>query len=98
MIWILPLVFSLYCLLIIYLSFGFVLQNDFKKVITEKRTCFSIIIPFRNEADNLPKLLDSIEKLNYSSNLFEIIFIDDDSTDNSYHIVQYFKEKYSNVF
>lgn len=97
MIWIFPFVFTLYCLLIIYLSIGFILQNDFKKVITEKRTCFSIIIPFRNEADNLPRLLDSIRKLNYSSNLFEIIFIDDDSTDNSFQIIQGFKKKYSNV-
>ncbi|MDI9309018.1 MAG: glycosyltransferase [Limnohabitans sp.] len=44
-------------------------------------TTFTIIIPFRNETENLPKLLASIEKLEYPTNLFEVILVDDDSTD-----------------
>ena len=39
------------------------------------KTKFSIIIPFRNEADNLPDLLDSIHALNYPKSQFEIIFV-----------------------
>ncbi len=49
-------------------------------------TSFSIIIPFRNEAENLPDLLKSIAKLNYPRELFEIIAIDDGSIDDSVKI------------
>jgi glycosyltransferase involved in cell wall biosynthesis len=41
--------------------------------------CFTIVVPFRNEAENLPKLLQSIEKVNYPSNQFEVILVDDES-------------------
>src|SRR5690554_2998749 len=47
------------------------------------KTRFSVVVPFRDEAKNLPLLLQTIEKLNYPSEMFEIIFVDDDSTDNS---------------
>jgi cellulose synthase/poly-beta-1,6-N-acetylglucosamine synthase-like glycosyltransferase len=46
-------------------------------------TFFSIIIPFRDEAQNLPRLLDSFKNLNYPHELFELIFVDDFSTDES---------------
>lgn len=48
---------------------------------------FSVIIPFRNEAENLPELLKSISNLNYPSALFEIIFVNDASEDNSEEIL-----------
>ena len=38
-------------------------------------TKFSVIIPFRNEAERLPRLLDSVKKLDYPLHLFEVIFI-----------------------
>jgi glycosyltransferase involved in cell wall biosynthesis len=41
------------------------------------KTKFSIIIPFRNEAENLPILLESLSKLNYPMELFEVILVDD---------------------
>lgn len=46
----------------------------------------SLIIPFRNEAQNLPKLLDSISKLH--SKPKEIIFVNDHSEDNSLEILK----------
>ncbi len=56
---------------------------------------FSIIIPFRNEADNLPDLLQSIYNLDYQKKLFEILLIDDDSEDNSVEIINTFINKQS---
>ncbi len=44
---------------------------------------FSIVIALRNEADNLPNLLSSLSLLNYPNHLFEILFVDDGSTDSS---------------
>ena len=44
---------------------------------------FSIIIPFRNEVENLPSLIKSLEELNYPKHFFEIILVDDNSIDDS---------------
>jgi len=49
-----------------------------KKEFTPK-TSFTIVVPFRNEKENLPNLLHSISLLNYPKELVEIILVDDDS-------------------
>lgn len=48
---------------------------------------FSIIIPFRNEAENLPALLQSFQQLKYPPSHFELIFVNDASTDASEDII-----------
>lgn len=80
------------CYLIIIGAFvyGFNKVKDFKLEKLFPKTRFSIVIPFRNEASNLPELLQSLINLEYPKDLFEIIFIDDESTDNSIEIVNAF--------
>lgn len=51
------------------------------------RTTFSVVVVFRNEADNLETLLRSFQFLEYPRDRFELIFINDDSTDDSERIV-----------
>lgn len=68
-----------YVLVIGWLIYGFTKINAFEKTGLLPKTSFSIIVPFRNEAENLPFLLESISKLNYPSHLFEVILVDDDS-------------------
>tara|TARA_R110002096_G_scaffold431902_2_gene647765 strand:- start:4381 stop:5544 length:1164 start_codon:yes stop_codon:yes gene_type:complete len=68
--------------------FGFDKVEHFKLTNLSAKTKFSILIPFRNEAEHLPDLLKSIEALNYPKHLFEIIFIDDDSEDDSVSIIE----------
>lgn len=46
----------------------------------------SVIIPFRNEAENILKSIESIENQDYPRDKFEVIYIDDNSTDNSYEL------------
>jgi len=48
----------------------------------------SIIIPFRNEEENILKNLKSIEAQDYPEEKFEIIYIDDASTDSSLEILK----------
>jgi cellulose synthase/poly-beta-1,6-N-acetylglucosamine synthase-like glycosyltransferase len=43
------------------------------------KTSFTIVVPFRNEKENLPNLLHSISLLNYPRELVEVILVDDDS-------------------
>ena len=73
----------IYAALITQLAFGIMKMN--KQNTTESsspKTSFSIVVPFRNEANNLPQLLNSIEKLNYPTELFELILVDDESDDS----------------
>ncbi|MDY2585823.1 glycosyltransferase [Winogradskyella aquimaris] len=72
-----------YLCLIGSLVFGFDKVEEFKLKDLKPQTKFSIIVPFRNEAANLPELLDSFIKLNYPKTLFEVILVDDDSEDDS---------------
>lgn len=53
-----------------------------KTVISEAKIPMSIVVAFRNEEHNLPVLLSSIEKLNYPRNLYEVILVNDNSSDN----------------
>jgi cellulose synthase/poly-beta-1,6-N-acetylglucosamine synthase-like glycosyltransferase len=43
----------------------------------------SVIIPARNEQQNITRCLESIQKQTYPSSLFEVIVIDDHSTDDT---------------
>jgi glycosyltransferase involved in cell wall biosynthesis len=64
---------------IVYLIIGFTKIPNFTLSHKTPETSFTIVVPFRNEAENLPILLDAFSKLNYPKNLFEVILIDDDS-------------------
>jgi glycosyltransferase involved in cell wall biosynthesis len=56
-------------------SWNLMAQRQFQSYPTR----FTIIVPFRNEAANLPLLLDSISKLHYPKERFEVILVDDES-------------------
>ncbi len=73
--------------------YGFDKVNHFQLQDLPAKTKFSVVIPFRNEAENLPRLLASISKLNYPKSLFEIILVDDDSSDESVAIINKFISK-----
>ena len=56
-------------------------MKRFSKKEFSPKTSFSIVVPFRNEKDNLPNLLHSISLLHYPKELVEVILVDDDSDD-----------------
>lgn len=60
-------------------------------------TFFSIIIPARNEEENIANCLNSILKQNYPDNLYEIIVVDDYSNDDTAAIVNSFCSQYQNI-
>ena len=82
----------LFCILLFYIGFilqlifGFNKVKSFVKTNKTPTTAFTIIVPFRNEEKNLPKLLGSFSKLNYPHELIEIILVDDFSKDLSERI------------
>lgn len=77
----------MYLLLIAGFIYGFEKVKEFKLANLQSKTTFSVIIPFRNEAKNLPQLLDSIQSLKYPKHLFEVIFVNDFSGDDSVNII-----------
>ena len=70
-------------------------NNDVFPGATNKKntTKISIIIPARNEAQNITHCLQSILKQTYPADLFEIIVVDDHSTDNTVQVVQSFNNE-----
>lgn len=57
----------------------------------------SIIVPVYNVADYLPKCLDSLLAQNLPQDEYEIIVVNDGSTDNSGEIAQQYADKYANI-
>lgn len=78
---------SLYFFTLLILLIGFYKLPVFSSEKGANINHFSVIIPFRNEADHLPALLESIVKIKYPIEQFEILFVNDDSEDNSVAII-----------
>ena len=72
-------ILTVYVFSISLLIYGFTRIKKYQKTDFKPKTSFTIIVPFRNEEENLPKLLESFTKLNYPNNLFEVILVDDSS-------------------
>ena len=74
-------------ILVVYLSsigsliYGFSKVKKYHNTNLKPQTSFTIIVPFRNEAENLPNLLQSLSNINYPMDLFEVILVDDSSTE-----------------
>lgn len=55
----------------------------------------SVVVPLYNEEESLPELVQWIDRVAVSNNLsYEIILIDDGSTDNSWSVVEKLKTQY----
>jgi glycosyltransferase involved in cell wall biosynthesis len=80
---ILIIILAIYSLLILQLVFGFDKVKTFTVDEKTPKTAFTIIVPFRNEEKNLPRLLESFSNLDYPHELIEIIMVDDFSKDQS---------------
>ncbi|WP_158559133.1 glycosyltransferase family 2 protein [Deminuibacter soli] len=60
-------------------------------------TSFTVIIPARDEEDNIGNCLHTILQQQYPSHLFEIIVIDDHSTDNTPVIIEQLQQTHNNL-
>lgn len=91
------LILASYILLIGMLSIGVKNMEVFQPVEFEEIKAFSIVVAFRDECENLPALLESISKLNYPKAAFELILVNDFSSDTSVSIVQHFIENHPEI-
>ncbi|AWK04016.1 glycosyl transferase [Flavobacterium crocinum] len=74
-------ILTIYVVSISLLIYGFFKVKKHQKTDLKTQTSFTIIVPFRNEEENLPVLLESFSNLNYPKNLFEVILVDDNSNE-----------------
>jgi len=80
----------IYSILILYYKAGWQDIKSFSLNDQQPVSKISVIIAARNEEENIGKLLLSLEKQTYSRHLFEVIVVDDHSTDNTALIAQGF--------
>ena len=83
----------IYILLWMLFAIGYVLIKK-KKYNTPNNTGISVIIPFRNEEKRIQPLLESLSKQEKKDS-YELIFVDDNSEDNSHSIVSSWLKKYN---
>jgi cellulose synthase/poly-beta-1,6-N-acetylglucosamine synthase-like glycosyltransferase len=79
------LLYYLYFISIIYRGLGRLRRTDKKNNIPE---FISIVIPFRNESKNLPGNLKGLVAQNYPGDKYEIIYVNDSSTDDSVEVLK----------
>ncbi len=81
-------IFFFYSWLIIYYWLAWRSIPDFAAPTSLSQTKISVIIPARDEENNIGGLLQALEVQTYSPALFEIIVVDDHSTDATNGVVQ----------
>ena len=75
---------SIFILFLIASSKLITVKNGFNKCVnTSDIVNISVIISVRNEENEIKKLVDRLNNLIYPKNNFEIIIIDDNSTDST---------------
>tara|TARA_B100000929_G_scaffold290993_1_gene287109 strand:+ start:4135 stop:5277 length:1143 start_codon:yes stop_codon:yes gene_type:complete len=80
--------------LIISFIYGWNTIPEFRLQGISSKSTFSIIIPYRNEAENLPDLFKSLTKLNYPPSKFEILLVNDASKDDSKKLAESFQHDF----
>lgn len=73
----------LYILIIAIYTFGWYKLVDFVLESKKFKTAISVIVPARNEEENILALLNDLKLQDYPISLFEIIVVDDNSTDTT---------------
>lgn len=75
-----------YCCLLIYYRIGWKAISDFVPITKGDEhfnTFITVIVPVRNEEENILSIINAIQNQEYPSRLFEIIIVDDHSTDDT---------------
>ncbi len=82
------LILSLYTVILILFSIGLWGAKNAAYRDPKEDTRVTLLIPFRNEAENLPGLLNDLYSQTYPSSMFQVVFVDDHSDDNSRKLVE----------
>jgi len=84
--------FAGYSILIIYYWFGWLSAPELSPSPNPAATHVSIVVPARNEQENIGNLLTALRGQTYPANLFQTIVVNDQSTDRTAEIVKQFQQ------
>ena len=78
-----------------FFRFWFFYKESTLQTFQKSETGVTIISCAQNEAENLPQLIDALTRQNYP--VFEIILINDHSTDGSLKLLEHSASRYKNL-
>ena len=81
-----------YALLMAFYTIGWNRTPYYNQLTSNPKTTVSIIVPARNEAENIVNCIQALIKQQYPKSLFEIIIVDDNSEDSTMSLAQSFDE------
>ena len=79
---------SAYSLVVLFLSSRIRKQDIVPATVRKQSASVSVIIPFRNEESHLPLLINDLKSQSYPRGLWEVIWVNDHSTDRSGEIAE----------
>lgn len=81
-----------YLLVMLIISYGWYLSKVSLPLSHTYYAKVSVVVAVRNESQNIKDLLNSLMNQTYSKLLFEVIIVDDNSSDNTIEIINLFKK------
>ena len=86
----------LYTILICRYTRGWNTYREYKPGRIENAPCFSVILPFRNEENHLPGILNDLSMQDFPSDKVEVILVNDHSEDQSLSVARQFCRHHGN--
>jgi cellulose synthase/poly-beta-1,6-N-acetylglucosamine synthase-like glycosyltransferase len=90
-------IMAIYAVLVMIALYYWRKQPEEVTLLVDPQLKLSVILPARNEEQNIRNCLESLCSQNYPKELFEIILIDDHSTDQTHAIAEKFSKRCSNL-
>ncbi len=78
----------MYLTVIFIITLGWIQLKDIQYNDVDVNTHVSIVVAVRNEENNLPALIKSLDSQDYPEELMEIVFVDDHSSDNTFELMK----------
>ncbi len=85
MIW-LPIILILPYIILLFKYYNKLARAKPYKITAKPSVFVSVIVPCRNEEQNISRLLNSLHLQDYPGDLFEVIVVNDNSTDKTYEV------------
>ncbi len=87
-------IIGLYFLAVLFFLLGLFLEKTNR---SDAQPFVSVVIPVKNEKDHIHRILTEVVHQTYSREKYEVIAVDDESTDVTPNVIHSFAEKHENV-
>ncbi|VAX15299.1 hypothetical protein MNBD_IGNAVI01-1938 [hydrothermal vent metagenome] len=83
----------IFLLTIIFLIYSLLIYSALNKLLKFEKfdtaeLMLSVVVAAKNEAENIPSLISTLRKQSYPADLFEVIIVDDNSSDNTFEVAK----------